>query len=167
MSLRLPGVTSSAGGSATRTAFGGVLAVLAAICVWLVLYFTGLAPWLGYAWLTRSSFGAGPIGIIGENSAGTDIGPKTFLFFQGQEIVIDYDVEIRAGSLWFHVFQPYDGVLGDGRTHYVTKSGAGVWTMKVPETGIYHNTIEGSPVRGAGRGWDLDYTVWWGARWAE
>jgi hypothetical protein len=166
MSLRILGVPA-APSPAGRAALGGFLGLLGAVGLWLAAYFTGFSPWLGYAWLSRSSFGVGPIGIIGENGSGTDIGLDEFLFFDGQEIVIDYDVEIRAGSLWFHVFKPFDGRLGDGETHYVTESGAGVWTMPVRETGIYHITIEGSPTRGPGRGWDVDYKVWWGARWAE
>jgi hypothetical protein len=167
MSLRFLGTSVAPGSPPSRTALRWVIVVLGAFGLWLAAYFAGLAPWLGYAWLSRSSFGIGPIGIIGENRSGTDIGFDDFLFFEGQEIVIDYEVDVRAGSLWFHVFQPFDGKLGGGTTHYVTESGAGTWTMPVRETAIYHITIEGSPTRGPGRGWDLDYKVWWGARWAE
>ena len=166
MSLRSSGALAAGGQASHKTLFT-VLAVLAAIGLWFAAYFAGLAPWLGYASQSRSSFGVGPIGIIGENQSGTDMGFDDFLFFAGQEIVIDYDIDVRAGSLWFHVFQPFNGKLGDGATHYVTESSAGTWTMPVREMAIYHITIEGSPTRGPGRGWDLDYKVWWGARWAE
>lgn len=136
----------------------------AAVIGWAGAYFSGAWPWLGFASLARSSHGAGAITIVGETRMGTEYGFDEFVFFEGQEIVIDYDAEIHAGSLWFHVFQPWDGVLGDGTTHYVTSSGKGQWTMRVPETGYYHITVEPSVVRGKGKGWDMAYTAWWGAR---
>lgn len=134
------------------------------LAAWLVSYGTGLWPWLGWASVTRSSFGAGNIAIVGENYRGVDLGLDDFVFFRGQEVVIEYDADVRAGSLWFHVFQPWDGLLGDGATYYVSESGKGTWTVPVRETGIYHITIEGSPLNGKGSGWDLTYDVRWGAR---
>ena len=109
-------------------------------------------------------YGVGPIGIIGETRVGTTIGATDFLFFEGQEVVIAYDADIRTGSLWFHVFQPFDGELGDGTYRYVTESGSGEWTVPIRKTAIYHITVDASPARGKGRGWDLYYTAWWGAR---
>jgi hypothetical protein len=138
--------------------------LLAILVGWGASYLSGAWPWLGYASCTRSSFGAGGLTIVGENRRGIEFGPDDFLFFEGQEIAIDYDVEVRAGSLWFHVFQPWDFALGDGPSHYVDASGKGTWTMRVPKTAIYHITIEPSPVHGPGSGWDLTYTVYWGAR---
>ena len=99
-----------------------------------------------------------------ETRIGTSLGVSTFLFFEGQEIVIDYDAEIRAGALWFYVYRPFDGELGDGVAHYLTRSGAGTWTTKVAKTGIYSVTIEPTTVRSDDRGWDMSYGVWWGAR---
>ena len=139
-------------------------ALFVAIAIWLGAYASGAAPWLGYASVKSSSIGAGPISIIGETGSHATFGLDTFYFFAGQEIVIEYEAEIAAGSLWFHVFRPFDGTLGDGMTHYVTKSGAGTWTARIPESGLYAINIEPSPARGAGRGWDLSYSVWWGAR---
>ena len=157
----MPDVTAS-----TSRLIGAVagLAFLLAIIAWLAAYALGAFPWLGFAWLSRSSFGVGPIGIIGENRSGTSLGASNFFFFKGQEIVIDYDAEISAGSLWFYVYKPFDGELGDGASHYVTASGSGEWTVPINETGIYHITVEPSAVRGKGRGWDLSYSAWWGAR---
>ncbi|MFN2377858.1 MAG: hypothetical protein ABR538_15085 [Candidatus Binatia bacterium] len=142
----------------------GTAFLLAVLVGWLSSYWIGAWPWLGYAWLDRSSFGAGPVTIIGEDSMGTTLGFENFVFFEGQEVIIDYDVDIRAGSLWFHVFEPFDGTLGDGVSHYVTESGKGTWTMPVRKTAYYHVTIDPSPVKGPGKGWDLTYTVKWGAR---
>ena len=157
---------SSPVGNGRRFAAAAILAVLA-IILYGAAYFTGLAPWLGFAWLKRDSFGAGPLTIIGEDRIGTSFGVETFLFFKGQEIVVDYDADIRAGSLWIYVYKPYDGNLGDGTATYVSESGAGRWTLPIADTGIYHVTIGPSPARGAGRGWDLSYRAWWGARWAD
>lgn len=131
---------------------------------WATAYSTGTLPWLGYASMTRSSFGAGGITIVGENSSGLDVGLNDFVFFEGQEVFIEYDAAITAGSLWFYVYRPFDGKLGDGTSFYVTESGKGTWTVPVQTTGIYHITIEPSPTKGAGRGWDLTYDVAWGAR---
>jgi hypothetical protein len=147
-----------------RIGFGAAVLLVGAFVVWLAAYANGSVPWLGYAWATRTSHGAGPIGIIGETNAGTSFGIDTFIFLKGQEIVIDYDAEITAGSLWFHVFRPFDATLGDGAYHYVTASGKGAWATRIPETGLYTINIEPSAARGAGRGYDMRYTVWWGAR---
>src|SRR5512132_1975777 len=84
-----------------------LLMCLAFLVGWAASYASGAWPWLGYASMTRSTFGAGPVAIVGENARGIDIGLETFFFFKGQEIVIEYDAEIRAGSLWFCVDRPF------------------------------------------------------------
>jgi hypothetical protein len=144
-------------------------AVIAAalLVAWLGSYVSGLWPWLGWASLTRSSVSAGNITIAGESRRGLDVGFNDFVFFEGQEVVIQYDAEVRRGSLWFYVFRQWDGELGDGSGHYVSESGAGTWTARIPKTGLYHVTIEGSPTRGNCCGWDLSYDVAWGARWTR
>ena len=128
---------------------------------WAASYASGAWPWLGYASLTRSSFGVGPVTVIGENRRGIDVGLESFLFFEGQEIVIEYDAVIRTGSLWFYVFQPFDGEFGKGKSNYITQTGKGVWTHPIDETGYYKISIDASP---RGNGYDLSYTVKWGAR---
>ena len=142
----------------------GLFYALAFLVGWATSYASGAWPWIGYASMTRSTFGAGPITIIGENRRGIDVGLENFCFFKGQEIVIDYDAEIRAGSLWFHVYRPFDGVLGDGPSLYITENAKGEWTVPIEATGYYHITIDGSPTKGRGRGYDISYTVKWGAR---
>jgi hypothetical protein len=140
-------------------------AIVALLLVaWLGSYASGAWPWLGWASLTRSSFGAGNLTIVGENRRGLDLGFDDFVFFEGQEIVVEYDAVVRRGSLWFHVFRLWDGELGSGETHYVSETGKGTWTARVAKTGLYHVTIEGSPTRGECCGWDLSYDVKWGAR---
>jgi len=150
--------------SGRKIGWTGATLLAAATGLWAAVYFSGVWPWLGYAAMSRSSFGAGPVGILGEDSAGGSYGLTDFLYLKGQEIVIEYDAEIQAGSLSFHVFQPFDDVLGDGVMYYVTESGAGTWTWRVPETGIYSVLIAPSVTHGAGRGYDMSYTAWWGAR---
>lgn len=141
-----------------------ILVGLGVVTAWSVAYATGVYPWLGQATLTRRSTALGRIAIAGEERRGWETGLDDFVFFRGQEVIVEYDVEIRSGSLWFHVFRPFDGVLGDGVGHYVTESGKGRWTMPVEETGYYHVTVEPSPLHGPGIGWDLSYAVRWGAR---
>jgi hypothetical protein len=150
-----------------RLSWTGATLFAAAFGLWAAGYLSGAWPWLGHASMSRSSFSIGPVGIAGEDSTGGSTGLQDFLYLKGQEIVIEYDADIRTGSLSFHVFQPFDGVLGDGVMHYVTKSGAGAWTWRVPKTGIYTILIAPSVVRGAGRGYDMSYSAWWGARQAR
>ncbi len=145
------------------TARAVLLFVVLAVA-WLAAYASGAYPWLGHASWTRRSTSLGGLTIAGEERMGWETGLDEFLYVRGQEIVIAYDADIRTGSLWFHVFRPFDGLLADGATHYVTKSGSGEWTMPVEETGLYHVTIEPTVVRGAGKGWDLSYSASWGAR---
>lgn len=140
------------------------IALVCALMVWVSAYIIGVFPWFGAAWLKRSSFGAGPITIAGESRAGTSIGFDDFYLFEGQEVVIDYDVDIRTGSLWFHVFRPFSADLGDGVTHDVTSSGKGTWTTPVGETGYYHISVQPSVLHGPGEGWDMTYSAQWGAR---
>ena len=141
---------------------GGVF--VSALLLWIVLYASGVFPWLGYSWLKRDSFGAGPFSIVGENRVGTELGLSTLLFFRGQEIVVDYDAEIRAGSLWLYVYDITKAGQGGGASHHVTQTGAGVWTYAVPGSGLYRISIGPSVTQGAGHGYDLSYSVWWGAR---
>jgi hypothetical protein len=147
-----------------RVGWSGGAAVSAALAFWVGLYGLGTLPWLGYAWLARSSFGAGPVAVIDGDQAGADLGLSTMLFFKGQEVVVDYDASIRAGSLWLYVYEFAKAGQGGGGSHYITESGKGVWTYAVPRTGIYNISIRPSVTRGFGRGFDLTYRAWWGAR---
>ena len=153
--------------SARRIGTGAGGLFVAAFLIWGALYASGILPWLGYAWLTRQSFGAGPFSVIGEDQAGTNFGISTFFFMSGQEVVIDYDAEIRAGSLFLYVHDLTKAGQGVGGSHFVTESGAGVWTYRIPRTGLYAITIEPSTAKGAGSGFDMRYSAWWGARWAD
>lgn len=140
-------------------------AVLIAVPVlWLVLYATGAFPWLGYERLSRSSIRQWPVGIVGETRSGTGFGINEFWFFRGQTIVVSYDAEIRRGCLWMHVWHLFRRGPGADVSRCVTESGKGEWEVPVVESGVYHIFIDGSPMAGAGRGWDMTYSVWWGVR---
>jgi hypothetical protein len=151
-------------GSARHLGAGAGIVFVGAFLLWAALYFTGAVPWLGYAWLKHDSFGAGPFSVVGEDQMGTSFGLDTFLFFRGQEIVIDYDVEIRAGSLVLYVYDMAKMDQGLGAQHFVTKSGSGEWTARIPRTGLYVISIQPSTARGNPGGYDMSYTAWWGAR---
>ena len=150
-----------------RTAVQVGFGLVAAIALWLALYAVGVFPWLGYETVTRSSLGSGPNHfIIGENRAGGfSLGPRTFLFARGQTIVVSYDAEIRRGCLWMHVWNMFDHAKAEHVSQCVTKSGPGEWTVPVNQTGLYRIFIDASPIKGNRPGWDLSYSVWWGARW--
>lgn len=145
-----------------RTALAGGALSLLALGAWALGYATGAFPWIGYAWQKRASWGFDPpFSIVGSKGYGTSLGLTYFPFFKGQEIVVSYDVEIAEGCLWFYVFRPFVPGTGDGVSHWVGASGAGEWTMRVPDSGIYAIAIKPMP---RGRGYDLAYSASWGAR---
>ena len=151
-----------------RTAVRVGLGFGAALVLWMSSYAVGLFPWLGYAAVDRSSIGVGPDHfIVGENKTGAfSFGPQTFVFVDGQTIVVSYDADIRRGCLWMHVWN-ISGRANkeDHVSQCVTASGRGEWTVPIKETGLYRIFIDGSPIKGNRSGWDMTYSVWWGARW--
>jgi hypothetical protein len=125
-------------------------------------------PWLGYETITRSSLGVGPNHfIIGEDRThgSFSFGPRTFVFVQGQTIVVSYDAEIRRGCLWMHVWHIFHHAKDEHVSQCLTESGQGEWTVPVIETGLYRIFVDSSPIKGRRPGWDMTYSVWWGARW--
>lgn len=116
-----------------RTAARVAIGFLAVLLLWLGSYALGLFPWLGYAAMDRSSIGVGPNHfIIGEDKVGSfGLSPHTFVFVEGQTIVVSYDANIRRGCLWMHVWH----VFHRGKDRHVsqcdTASGRGEWTVPV------------------------------------
>ncbi len=142
--------------------------IIAAFALWAAAYATGILPWLAYGSWTSSSIDVGPGHlIIGENRAGGGMGfgLGTFVFVKGQTIVVSYDVTIRRGCLWLQVWHLWDRGPHENVSQCVATSGKGEWTVPVAETGIYDIIIHPSVIKGPGRGWDMDYTIWSGARW--
>ena len=139
---------------------GGGIALV--VVLWALAYLTGLAPWLGYVDKThRDASGVG-LSVAAGTVSGGGFGPTTFAFLEGQEVFVDYDIEIRRGALKIYVFN-YDG-LEDVLWQTVTNSGSGTASVRIPETGLYKIVIEPTVVGGTGRGYDLDISATWGAR---
>jgi hypothetical protein len=151
----------------TRAAVRFGLGLAAAVALWLGSYALGLFPWLGYATTDRRSIGVGPHHfIIGENRTPSfSIGPQTFWFVEGQTIVVSYDADIRRGCLWMHVWHMLDHSKDAHVSQCVSDSGRGEWTVPVKKTGLYRIFTDSSPIKGDRPGWDMTYSVWWGARW--
>jgi len=152
-------------GGQTGRAIG--IAAVIALALWPLAYAAGFFPWLGYAWLSRSSIGVGPGHfVVGEDRAGSTFGLSTFLFFKGQTIVVSYEADIRRGCLWLQVWNMLHHGPGESSVYTcVPASGKGEWTVTVSQTGLYDIIVHPSVVRGAGPGWRMSYTAWWGARW--
>ena len=151
----------------TRAAARLGVGVAAVFALWLGSYALGLFPWLGYANMDRRSLGVGPNHfIIGEDKVGSlSLGPQTFVFVEGQTIVVSYDADIRRGCLWMSVWHILDHSKNAHVFQCVTTSGQGEWTVPIKRTGLYRIFINSSPTKGNRPGWDLTYSVWWGARW--
>ncbi len=160
LSIPLPQVVNS--GLARVIGVG----VTAALILWAAAYAAGVFPWIGYAWLSRSSIDVGPGHfIIGEDRAGSAFGFSNFVFFKGQTIVVSYDAEIRRGCLAMHVWPLFNRTPGDHVSQCVTTRGKKEWTVPVTTTGVYVISVNSSLIKGTGPGWDMDYTAWWGAKW--
>jgi hypothetical protein len=91
----------------------------------------------------------GPLTHAGQSSAGFDVGLKTFLFLEGQEAFVDYDVDIRRGSLLVRVFDEtrFEHIL---HTH-IAESGTGRISVRIPRTGLYEVSWNRRPSRAPAR----------------
>lgn len=152
------GRIESRGGAITAITVVGLVLIL-----WLVAFLSGFAPWLGYKDKTYRNISAAQITVAGRSSSGIAIGPRTFPFLEGQEVFVDYDVELRRGALLISVFDlaEFEHVLWQTVTH----SGSGTAALRIPRSGLYSISVEPSVVGGVGPGYDLDVSAVWGARW--
>jgi len=133
------------------------LLVVAALVVLGAAYAVGLINTLGYEKksVTFSGYGTG-------TNSGGGLGLKHMVFFEGQTFFAKYDAVVREGSLRIGILETF-GPIGD-KPHFVKAielSGRGEVTFRIPETGVYSVYFEGSP---SGRGYDVSYTMRWGAR---
>lgn len=138
-----------------------LFAVLGLIALWVIAYFSGAYPYLGY----KSKHEQSGMGI--GQSSGTALGPGTFYFFRGQTIFVNYEAEITSGSLWIYV-KPYG--FGEKRwqgalNRHIVTSSSGRLTYAVPKSGLYVISVKPSVTAGAGRGYDMRYSASWGAQW--
>jgi len=156
--IRLGGGSITLGAGAWAAA-----AIVGLAALWGLAYGAGLAPWLGYEQRTVRNIAIGPLTHAGRASAGFEFGLKTFLFLEGQEVFVDYDVEVRRGSLLVRVFDEtrFEHIL---HTH-VAESGSGRVAVRIPRTGLYEVTLEPSTIEGPGKGYDLTYDATWGSHW--
>lgn len=155
-------------GGATRARRPGVVVGLALglfFCAWALLYLTGRFPYLGYKSNTETfnSMVDNPSHLGWTTSTGLDAWPETFFFFAGQEVFIEYRVDVRRGSLWLFVrpLASWDSATQER----ITSSGHGRLVHRVVRTGLYYVVAQPSNARGPGRGYDITYTATWGANW--
>ena len=140
---------------------GGVAGIIF-ILIWLTGYFIGIFPWLGYRTATESNFGVGKVQFVGNNKAGLTLGITKLPLMRGQKLYVNYDVDIKTGSLQIWLYRP--GFYGSGHRVRISQSGKGKVTFPVKVTGLYKLQLRGWSDN-KGRGWDLSYTATWGAIW--
>lgn len=154
------GVTLGPGGGRGRGGPVAWLLVAALVCAGIA-YFAGFIQTLGYE--TRHETYAG---LITSSESSSGFGLKTMVFFEGQTFFASYDAEVRQGSLRIGLLETF-GSLGNS-PHFVeniTRSGSGEVTFQIPKTGLYSAYFEGSVLgTGQGGGYDVAYSLRWGAR---
>lgn len=129
--------------------------------------------------LAAAAFGTGAVETFGyesktrtyRNFSGTDsgyaLGFKQFYYRAGQEFFARYDADIRTGALKIRLMKSWTPI--DQAPHFretILEDGQGEVSFRIPESGFYTAYFEGS-VLGADPstgGYDVSYTVTWGAR---
>ena len=119
-------------------------------------YGIGLFQTLGYENRTIKFSGFGS-----STRTGGGFGLKKMLFFEGQTYFVAYDAEIREGTLRLGILKTLGGKDAPHHVEVVSADGSGETTYRIPETGMYSIYFTGSP---SGNGYDLSYSVRWGAR---
>lgn len=143
------GSQHSTGPSVTLFKISGT--VLAALtCIWLFLYISTIAPYLGtysYAYGGR---------VRGESGFGV----HTMLLFKGQEAFMEYEVKRGSRNARPYTFdiQPWPAVIHSPDAVYVRGQAKGTLRVKIEKTGVYH-FYSNAPYLV-----EADYTVTWGAR---
>lgn len=148
--------------SARQGGVAGAL-VLLVFLGWGAAYATGIYPWTGRESGTVRSFGAGKITVIGNQKRVNSMGFKRFYYWAGQEAMLHYSADVRAGGL--RIYLAHGGGLRQrvSDTWTISESGSGEFTFVVPQSGFYRWSINPTVTRG-GKGYDLSYTASWGAR---
>ena len=142
---------------------GGPLAWLlgAALLCAAGAYYAGFIQTLGYE-SRHVTFS----GLASGTKSGGGFGLKYMLFFEGQTFFARYTTEINKGSLRIGILETF-GKIGS-KPHFVksiTESGSGEVTFRIPKTSIYSIFINGSVLgQNKGPGYDVAYSVRWGAR---
>jgi hypothetical protein len=89
----------------------------------------------------------------------TTFGPKQFYLRKGQTFVVEYRATVRAGELRIHLFKPFGTIGLTGPSRHLSSTGAGEYTVTVPESGFYKLVIDHM-----GGKHDYEYTAKWYAR---
>ncbi len=138
-----------------------VFFAFAAIFLLVAAFGTGAVETLGYESRTRT------FGNFSGTKSGYALGFKQFYYRAGQEFFAEYDADIRTGALDIRLMKswtPIDRAPNFEET--ILEDGQGEVRFRIPESGFYTATFEGS-VLGADHstsGYDVSYTVRWGAR---
>ena len=137
-----------------------VFVACAAIFMLAAALGTGAIQTLGYESRSKKFHGFSSTGN------GYALGFKQFYYRAGQEFFAKYDVDIRTGALDIRLRKSWAPMDGPAFRETILEDGQGEVTFRIPESGFYTARFEGS-VLGADRsasGYDLSYTVTWGAR---
>ncbi len=144
---------------------GGIVGLLALLAFlgWGAAYTTGMFPWTGRESATLRSFGAGKVTIVGNSGSRSAFGFKSFYYLAGQEAVLNYTADIKAGGLRIYLSRSAGLRQRVSNTKTVDQSGSGEITYIIPQSGLYRWMIRPTVTRGS-KGYDLSYSASWGAR---
>jgi len=124
-------------------------------------YQTGMLETLGYE--SKTVKGGG----FTSTQSGMSLGLTTMYFFKGQTVFVDYEAEVKAGSLWIRFYSLRSMLDADAwLRHKVESTEKGTAIFAVKESGWYRLDWEGTVLGKSppGSGYDIDYTLTWGVR---
>ncbi|WP_447970426.1 hypothetical protein [Nitrospira sp. M1] len=124
-------------------------------------YQAGMLETLGYE--SKSIKGSG----FTSTQSGMSLGVKTMYFLKGQTVFVDYDANVKAGSLWIKFYNVTSMLDADAwDRHKVESTGKGTASFAVEKSGWYRLAWDGTVLgqSPAGSGYDIDYTLTWGMR---
>lgn len=130
-------------------------AVVAALCVWVFVYISGLYPYLGTAGDdNRSSLG------ISTSVGGYSYGTSVMLLFEGQTAFFEYDSTSSEGEITLDV-KTLNRLGYSDAMQRVKGAQNGIAEFPITSTGLYRFDQEPALGRTYGR---TSYSVSWGAR---
>ena len=106
--------------------------------------------------------------FVSTKSGGFGLGLKYFYLREGQVAFVDYDAEVRQGSLRLGLHK-MGAPIGKGPhfVHQVAQSGSGRAEFAIPESGIYKFYFNGSVLgddTSDSAVYDVSYEILWGVR---